>query len=576
MDVPRAAETAGPIGLMTTEANARQQRAGRLRPFSFSRLWRRPPLLVHLSLFALAIMIPALLFSASLIFRFSQQQSEIAFGQVSDTAEILSNSIDRELSTMITMAKVFASSPAIDDGDFGDFHARTKSGLASMNAEALLIDPALRIIADTRRSDVAAPEASVGTDVEETVFRTRQPAVSDVFYSDRSHDFVFHVAVPVTRGDRVLYVLSLIRDARDLGSFVADRNLPATWSAIVTDRERHAVVAALATGGQMRQNRSIAFDNPSIDYSLGDLARDELIEATYVSVLSGWTTSVAVPGVVIGQPIMRSWSLLVVAGLLLLAFSVGMAFFFGRRLAAPIHSLANQADAIGKGRPAHPVGTSIAEIGDVSRILAQASRERREAEEQTQFLMREMTHRAKNQYALIAAIARRAAKESANTGEFLETLSEALSSLARSADLLASGGWESVTLSELVSAQLKAFGAGDAEQFETSGPVVRLNPTAAQTIGLALHELATNAAKYGALSVPDGYVRIEWSLDERFALSWREVDGPAVRKPKRAGFGTLIVQKMTARGLGGVVDLDFASTGVVWKLHCPSETVLVH
>ncbi|KAB0680037.1 HAMP domain-containing protein [Aureimonas leprariae] len=554
-----------------------ERTASSQRPSSFARLRRRPPLIAHLSAFALMIMIPALLFSAFLIVRFSQQQGEIASAQVKDTAEILSDTIDRELSTMITMARVLASSPAIDGGDMTDFVERTTSALAMSNADALLIDPALRIVADTRGGE--SDPAVTGKDVaaEEAVFRTRAPFVSDVFRSGQSGDFVFHVAVPVTRGDRVLYVLSLTRPARDLGSFVADRNLPDTWSAVVTDRSGHRVVAALATGGRARQSGAVAFDNPSADHALGEMAAQPLIEANYTSALSGWTTSVAVPDAVIGQPIMRSWSLLAIVCLALIAFSVAMAMFFGRRLLlAPIHSLAKQADAIGKGRPAHPVATRIAEIGDVSRVLAQASRERREAEDQSRFLMREMTHRAKNQYALIAAIARRAAKESANTGEFLDTLSEALSSLARSADLLAGRGWESVTMSDLVLAQLKAFGAADAEQFETSGPEVQLNPTAAQTLGLALHELATNAAKYGALSVPDGYVRIEWSLDDRFALSWREIGGPPVKVPKRSGFGSLVVQKMTARGLNGEVDMTFAPTGVEWRLRCPPETVLVH
>jgi len=281
-----------------------------------------------------------------------------------------------------------------------------------------------------------------------------------------------------------------------------------------------------------------------------------------------------VPDAVIGKPIMRSWLLLVGAGILLLAFCVALAVHFGRRIAAPIRHLAAQAQAIGKGEPALPVRTDIEEIAAVSKILAHSSRERREAEEQNRFLMREMSHRAKNQYALIGAIARRAAKESANTNQFLETLSEALNSLARSADLLAGGGWESAAMDALVASQLKAFGAGKGGQIVTHGPAVRLVPTAAQTIGLALHELATNAAKYGALSVNEGYVRIDWTLDANFTLTWHEHGGPPVAEPKRSGFGTLVTQRMTARGLGGEVKMTYAPTGVVWVLTAPAEMIL--
>ncbi|WP_152046160.1 sensor histidine kinase [Aureimonas psammosilenae] len=561
---------------MTSGVNTARRVVSHLRPFSFSRWRRRPPLLAHVTIFAIAIIVPALLFSAFLILRFSQQQAEIAHAQVSDTAEILSDSIDRELLTMITLAKALAATAVVENGDLDQFTASARTALAVAGTDALLIDPALRIAADTRPASARPPQRSTEAEAVQSVFQSRRPLVTNVFHSARSDDIVFQVAVPVIRGDRVIYVLTLVRSTTDLGTFVEDRNLPETWSAVVVDSERHRVVAALATDGKMRPSGNVAFDNPSSDYPFDPTTHDDLIKASHISALSGWTTAVAVPDSVIGQPITRSWWLLIGAVLLLLTFSAALAALFGRRLVVPIQALAHQADAIGKGEPAPPVRTDIAEIGDVSRVLAQASRERREAEEQSRFLMREMTHRAKNQYALIAAIARRAAKESANTSEFLDTLSEALSSLARSADLLAGRGWESVMLADLVRGQLKAFGAGSSGQFVISGPDVRLNPTAAQTIGLALHELATNAAKYGALSVPDGHVRIVWSQTEEFELNWREVDGPPVQRPTRSGFGTLVVQKMTSRGLGGTVDMDYARSGVVWKLRCPVESVTTH
>ena len=560
---------------MTIEANAVRPPIGRTKSMRFSRLLRRPPLLVHLAGFALVVLVPALLFSAFLILQFSQQQKEIAAGQVSDTAEIISGSIDREIYTMMTTAKVLASSSFIDDDDLSTFQERTGAALAATHSDAVLIDPALRVVVDTRLPASAAATAGMAdTPAAEAVFQTRSSSISGVFFGDRSKDFVFHVAVPVIRGDRVIYVLAISKKTSELNSVLTDRNLPPTWTAVIKDRDGHKVIAALATGGRMAEGRDIPFDNPSIADALAGGTTDDLIEASYSSSLSGWTTSVAVPDAVIGRPIMRSWLLLVGTGLVLLLFCAALAVFFGRRLAVPILLLADQARSIGKGEPALPVGTNIEEVGEVSKILAQASRDRRDAEEQNRFLMREMTHRAKNQYALIAAIARRAAKESADTNEFLATLSEALSSLARSADLLAGRGWDSAALAELIATQLKAFGAGNGEQIETHGPAVSLNPTAAQTLGLAFHELATNAAKYGALSVDDGYVRIEWSLGKVFSVSWTEIGGPPVKTPKRSGFGTLVTQKMTARGLGGEVDMEYAETGVVWKLSAPAEAIV--
>lgn len=564
---------------MTAEADLARPRMARSRQqwlMRLMRLWRRPPLLVHLMGFAVIVLVPALLFSAFLVFQFSEQQKAIAAGQVSDAAEIISDGIDRELYGMISAAKVLASSPFLDEEDTQLFGDRARTALGPSGSTAQLVDPALRIVVDTSRPGNASTLRLDHTATVEAAFATRRTQISGAFLEPRSSEFVFHVAVPVFRGDRVIFVLAVSRSAADLTHLISARNLPDAWSAMIRDREGAKVTAVIASNGQMRRGAVTAMDGPSLAESLGDTLNRDLIEASHISPLSGWSTTVAVPDAVIGQPIKRSWLLLVGMGVALLSFSALLAVVFGRRLAAPILKLADQAQAIGRGEPALPLHTDIEEIGSVSKVLAQASRDRRDAEEQNRFLMREMTHRAKNQYALIAAIARRAAKESASTNEFLATLSEALSSLARSADLLAGKGWDSASMADLAASQLKAFGVGPGHQIGTGGPLVKLNPTAAQTIGLALHELATNAAKYGALSVPGGSVEIRWKLDETFRLSWREIDGPPVTEPKRSGFGTLVTQKMTARGLGGEVEMRYAETGVVWQLTAPKETVLVH
>ena len=549
---------------------AQAARSGRL---TLRRVWRRPTLLVHLVTFALIVVVPALLFSAFLIIQFSQQQQEIASAQVNDTAEIVSNAIDREIYGLLTSGRVLAASPTLFDDRLAQFQERTVAALAGTSTTAELVDGAMNVLVDTQ-GDFPAQGLPFGDAVlTKRVFDTRQPAISGVrFRSDRG-EFIYQVALPVKDGDAMKYVLVLSKATTSFEAVIANRNLPSQWSAIIKDSAGKRVFAAVTSDGRMRARQSVSYDNPSIIETIGNTRMGaDLIEASTVSTLSGWTTTVAVPSAVIGRPVMRSWMLLVGAGALLLAFSIALGITFGRRLAAPISKLANQAEQIGRGEPAKVIATNIAEIAQVSKVLAQASRERREAEEQNRFLMREMSHRAKNQYALIAAIARRAASESADTTQFLATLSEALNSLARSADLLSSGGWESVSMRDLVTTQLRAFGS-DSEQIVTDGPTLFLNATAAQTIGLALHELATNAAKYGALSLAAGKVTITWSTGKTMTLSWRESGGPAVTPPRRSGFGTLVTQKMTARGLGGSVNMDYAVSGVVWTLTVPIDAV---
>ncbi|MCE7029507.1 sensor histidine kinase [Jiella avicenniae] len=537
------------------------------------RLWRRPTLLVHLIAFGLMVLVPALLFSAYLIVQFSQQQQEIAAAQVNDTAEIVSNAIDREIYGLLTSGRVLAASPTLVDGRLAQFHERTAAALAGTFTTAELVDRDMRVRVETQEGFPPSGERFADEALARNVLDTHQPAVSGVSFREKRGEFVYQVALPVRLEEGVGYVLVLSKATTSFEAVIADRNLPSRWSAIIKDTAGKRVFAAVTSDGRMRA-RQISYDNPSIIEAIGNAGMGtDLIEASTVSNLSGWTTTVAVPSAVIGRPVMRSWLLLVGVGALLLAFSVALGITFGRRLADPILKLSQQAGKIGRGDPATMISTDIAELAQVSKVLAQASRERREAEEQNRFLMREMSHRAKNQYALIAAIARRAANESADTTQFLATLSEALNSLARSADLLSSGGWHSVSMAELVATQLQAFNSGS-HQIVHDGPALSLNATAAQTVGLALHELATNAAKYGALSTPDGKVAITWTCGENLTLSWRESGGPPVTKPRHSGFGTLVTQKMTARGLGGSVDMDYATTGIVWVLTAPLDAVV--
>ncbi|MCB8838835.1 sensor histidine kinase [Aurantimonas sp. VKM B-3413] len=544
----------------------------KIRSATLSRLLRRPPLIAHLVLFALTVLVPALLFSAFLILQFSEQQQQIAAAQVNDTAEIVSNAVDREIYGLITMGRVLAASPAIPNERLDAFQERTAAALRNTQTSAELVDRSMQVVVATQPAQSSVPPTFDDSATIERAFSTMRPVVSGVSFRKESGNFVYHVAVPVVEGSTARYVLALTKAATSFEAVIADRNLPREWSAIIKDSEGHRVFAAVTSGGKMQSRQGISYDNPSIIEAIGSGTRTDLIEASTVSSLSGWTTTVAVPSAVIDGPTYRSWILLFGAGFLLLAFSVALGIIFGRRIAEPILSLAQQAELIGKGLPATTISTDIAEVGQVSKVLAQASRERREAEEQNRFLMREMTHRAKNQYALVAAIARRAAKESSDTNKFLATLSDALASLARSADLLAGRGWQSVDMDDLVAMQLKPFGA-DTDQIESCGPHTPLNAAAAQTIGLALHELATNAAKYGALSSSEGRVRISWSLGDEFTLVWRESGGPPVIEPKSSGFGTLVTQKMTARGLGGQVDMNYARDGVVWTLTAPSDAI---
>jgi two-component sensor histidine kinase len=204
---------------------------------------------------------------------------------------------------------------------------------------------------------------------------------------------------------------------------------------------------------------------------------------------------------------------------------------------------------------------------------AQDITERKEREEKEHLLMREVSHRAKNMLAVVHAIAHQTATK--NPEDFVERFSERIQGLSASQDLLVRSDWNGVEIEDLVHAQLAHFAGLTGSRIAVHGPKLRLTAASAQAVGLALHELATNAGKYGALSTDTGRVDISWGIDgDTFTMSWTERDGPAVAPPERRGFGTIVMEAMTERSVGGAVDLDYAPSGVTWRLTCPAANTL--
>jgi PAS domain S-box-containing protein len=199
--------------------------------------------------------------------------------------------------------------------------------------------------------------------------------------------------------------------------------------------------------------------------------------------------------------------------------------------------------------------------------------ERKEREEKEHLLMREINHRAKNMLSVVESIAHRTAAQ--NPEDFIERFSERIQALSANQDLLVRNEWRGVDVEDLVRAQLAHFVDLIGSRIALQGAELRLNPASAQAIGLALHELATNAGKYGALSTDRGQVDISWGIEgDVFMMSWIECEGPLVSPPERRGFGTVVMEAMVARSLDGTVDLDFPSSGVTWRLTCPAAKAL--
>ncbi|WP_407526848.1 sensor histidine kinase [Methylobacterium oryzisoli] len=200
--------------------------------------------------------------------------------------------------------------------------------------------------------------------------------------------------------------------------------------------------------------------------------------------------------------------------------------------------------------------------------------ERRRAEDHLRLLIHELNHRVKNTLATVQSIAMQSLRRLRGPdaeiarGAFVERLI----ALARAHDVLTRESWEGADLAEVVAGAIAPLEGprGRRPRFSTGGPALRLPPRMALSVAMALHELGTNAVKYGALSVPDGQVAIAWSLEGRtLTLRWRESGGPPVSPPTRTGFGSRLIGQSLARDLDGTVTLDYAPEGVVCTIRAP-------
>jgi two-component sensor histidine kinase len=229
-----------------------------------------------------------------------------------------------------------------------------------------------------------------------------------------------------------------------------------------------------------------------------------------------------------------------------------------------------------------PGGSELAELaqsidGYMDGLVA-ARAERAEAQARRELVLREMNHRIKNILAAVQAVANQTFKNQA-TRQSLDAFRDRLAAMAAAHDLLVAENWENVELQHLLAGVLAPFENDHERRFALDGPPLRITPRAALSLSMSLHELCTNAAKYGALSVPGGTVAIRWSLSgaedaRRFQLDWTEAGGPPVTPPERSGFGTQLVRAALSGEFDARTELVFAATGVRFSLDAEAARLL--
>jgi len=202
---------------------------------------------------------------------------------------------------------------------------------------------------------------------------------------------------------------------------------------------------------------------------------------------------------------------------------------------------------------------AIAAVVDIS--------ERKQAEHQQQLLLHELQHRVKNILATVSSLAQRMLKDNGSVEEFASAFLARLRAMGRMHDLLAQRSWQGADLHELIMAAVGSYATPDRSNIALDGPHLMLRPGTSATLGMVLHELATNAAKYGALGDGDGRLEIAWKTetsreDDKLHIIWSETKAKPASPPDHDGFGTVLVRRSVEYELGGTVEFDFTASGL--------------
>ncbi len=537
------------------------------RPFSLRPPW---PVSFLLALLIVALAVPLLAFLGMEASRLASDERARLFGEVRTGAERLAADIDQTLNGYVAILETLATSPALAEDDFATVYRQAQAALSTRGLYAFLRDLDGQQVFNTRRPyGTELPQTKGFSTKLETLSR---PHVSDVVIGAVARRPVMAASVPVLRNGKMRYVLSLSLEPSLMKDLLDRQKLPSEWRATIAD-SNGVMIARTSLHAENVGKKIDSIEGVARSQATGtDLEGRAVKWGTAPSRVAQWTVYVSVPSNTVEAAARTALLNYVLIVAVFTCVGIVGAVGVARVVSMPLNLAEKAARALGEGRSVSFEPTLVAEVNAVGEALVEAARLREQAEQQIMLLMREVNHRSKNMLAVVQAIARQMPVR--DPKQFVRQFSDRIVGLAASQDLLIESNWQGVRVADLVRSQLSPFRELIGTRIAIEGPPVRLQPPAAQAIGMALHELATNASKYGALSGETGSVRVTWSIEGRgenreFALSWVEEDGPTVMPPERRGFGYTIMVAMVEKSLDATVELTHAPTGLVWSVRAP-------
>ena len=497
----------------------------------------KPSLPVRLALLVAGTTLPLIVFAAVIVFNDYEQDRRDASQRVLETVRSIRLVLDAEVQRMTGALQVLSLTNSLRDGDFEPFR-RIARGFLDQYGEGgvvLVADRNGRQLFSSITTDTASLPPRNNRDIVERVFATKSPQYSNLFLGAVSKRLIVTVEVPVFRDGNVIYDISFTPPI-DIFQAIIEKQRPSpNWTISIFDGD--GINFARVPNPQQTIGKRAS---PSLydgmlhatEATLPTVSLEgvPLITSFARSSLTGWTVAAGIAESSLVDPLWRSLAITsVIGGVLLL---IGLAF------------AVRMATTIARGEMLHDL------------------------------LIEELNHRVKNTLAILQAIAVQTFRSATKAER--ETFEGRLGALAEAHNLLSQERWRGSELQDVINLVLQPYRLNNPERIRMSGPKVPLSPRLAVVLSMIVHEIATNAAKYGALSNDTGTVRLDWEIiaehsSQKLRLIWAEFGGPHVVAPVQRGFGSRLIERSARDQLGGEATVDFLPHGVVYTVTCSLE-----
>ena len=480
--------------------------------------------------------LPLIVFAVGIVFHYYEQDRSQATQRVLETTRSIRLVLDAEMQRMTGSLQVLALTNSLRSGDFEGFRRIAQGFLEQYGKDGIILvadrDGRQLFSSVTEDTDELPPRNN--SEIVDTVFATKHPQYSNLFLGSVKKQMIVTVEVPVIRDGEVVYDISF---SPPLGLFqnIVEKQRPSDdWTISIFDGDG-VNFARVPNPQQTIGKRASALLYAELSKGEATLPTVSLegvplITSFTRSSLTGWTVAAGIDQASLVGPLWRNLAIISVIGGLLLLVGLGFAV--------------QMATTIARGEALHDL------------------------------LIEELNHRVKNTLAILQAIAVQTFRGATRAER--EKFEGRLGALAEAHNLLSKVKWQGSELHDVIDRVLQPYLLNNPERIKIFGPKVPLSPRLALVLSMIVHEIATNAAKYGALSNDNGSVALDWEVTEdnakrKLRMIWTEAGGPPVTAPVQRGFGSRLIERSARDQLGGEATVDFLPRGVVYTIVCSLE-----